>query len=43
MVQAYDPSYRGGRGRRTVIEGQPLAKIVRPYLKNKLMQKWLEW
>jgi hypothetical protein len=41
VVHIGNPSYLGGRGRRTAARGQ-LGKTVRPYLKNKLKAKRTE-
>jgi hypothetical protein len=39
VAHTCNPSYPGGRARRTTIEGQPRQKVATPYLKSKLKAK----
>jgi hypothetical protein len=39
VTHIFNPSYMGGTDTMKAIQGQPLAKTTRPYLKNKLKQK----
>jgi hypothetical protein len=40
MVHTCNPSNSGGRGRRILSSRQARAKLVRPYLKNKIKRGW---
>jgi hypothetical protein len=41
VVHAYNPSYSGGKGRKSMNSRLIQAKLVRPYLKNKIKIKEL--
>jgi hypothetical protein len=47
VIHYCNPSYRGSKDRRVMVQGQPWAKKRRTYPKNKLKQKgmevWLKW
>jgi hypothetical protein len=45
VVNAYNPSYSGGRGKRIINSRPALAKLVRSYLKTKIkgLEAYFKW